>query len=87
MMGGSDQPRGIDPELNEEGQGGSDLPAGLSQPAQRALRGAGLTTLDEISRWTTAELGRLHGIGPRAIQTLKDALKERGLPALDGPTR
>jgi hypothetical protein len=84
MTSGSDQPRGVEPELNGDGHGSSDLPAGLSQPAQRALRRAGLTTLEEVSLWTTVELSRLHGIGPRAIQALEDALNQRGLPPLDG---
>ena len=80
-MSGAEQSRD-----DRDGYGSSDLPAGLSQPAQRALRHAGLTTLDEVSRWTTAELSRLHGIGPRAIATLNHALIQRGLPPLDGPT-
>lgn len=66
---------------------GSDLPAGLRQPALRALRGAGLTTLNEVSLWTTSGLSQLHGIDPRAMHTLQEALNQRGLPPLDGPSR
>lgn len=57
-----------DAELSPDGHGSSDLPSGLSQPARRALRHAGLTTLDEVALRTTADLTQLHGIGPKAIR-------------------
>lgn len=76
-----------DAELSPDVHGSSDLPAGLSQPARRALQHAGLTTLNEVSRWTAADLTQLHGIGPKAIRTLNEALTQRGLPPLDSPRR
>jgi hypothetical protein len=57
----------------------SDLPAKLSQPAQRALAAAGYQRLEQLSGITEAELGRLHGIGPNALDQLRSALKEKGL--------
>jgi predicted flap endonuclease-1-like 5' DNA nuclease len=57
----------------------SDLPANLSQPARRALTEAGLTRLDQIAGRSTQELLRLHGVGPKAIRLLKEALAERGM--------
>jgi hypothetical protein len=56
----------------------SDFPK-LSAPARRALAGAGYTRLDDLTGLTETELGRLHGMGPRAIGALRDALHERGL--------
>jgi hypothetical protein len=56
----------------------SDLPM-LASPAQRALAGAGITRLEQLTRMTEAELARLHGIGPNALKTLRLALEEKGL--------
>lgn len=56
----------------------SDLPAGIGAPARRALVAAGYTRLDSLTRATEAELLRLHGVGPRALGVLRDALAERG---------
>lgn len=59
-------------------QSESDLPK-LAAPAQRALAGAGITRLEQLTRISEVELARLHGIGPNAIQTLRLALGEKGL--------
>jgi deazaflavin-dependent oxidoreductase (nitroreductase family) len=57
----------------------SDLPAGLAQPALRALSSAGITRLEQFTRMPEAELLKLHGIGPRAIELIRATLAERGL--------
>lgn len=57
----------------------SDLPANLSQPAQRALAGAGITRLEDIARMTEADLLALHGVGPKTIRQLRPALAAKGL--------
>jgi hypothetical protein len=56
-----------------------ELPSGLAAPARRALAGAGLTRLDLLARTSESELAALHGMGPKAIETLREALAERGL--------
>jgi len=56
----------------------NDLPK-LASPAQRALAGAGITRLDQLTKITERELLQLHGIGPNAIKTLRLALQEKGL--------
>lgn len=56
-----------------------DLPRAIGAPATRALAGAGLTTLEQVARLTEAELGALHGVGPKAVRILRGALAERGL--------
>lgn len=60
------------------------LPSGtpvprIGAPATRALRAAGITTLEEVARMTEADLAALHGVGPMAIDRLRDALAARGL--------
>lgn len=55
----------------------SDLPK-LAAPAQRALTGAGLTSLAKLSKKTEAEVAALHGMGPNALTKLKAALKAAG---------
>jgi DNA-directed RNA polymerase alpha subunit len=56
----------------------SDFPRGLSQPALRALASAGITRLEQVTRRTEAELLALHGMGPKGIRVLKEALAARG---------
>jgi hypothetical protein len=46
-----------------------------SQPALRALIGAGYTRLEQLAKVTEKELLTLHGMGPKAIRILKQALK------------
>ena len=55
------------------------LPAGLSAPARRALAGAGVRTLDDLARGTEADVLRLHGMGPKAMGVLRQALADREL--------
>jgi hypothetical protein len=57
----------------------SDLPMGLSAPALRALVGAGYVRLDQLTRINEAELKKLHGLGPKAINLLRNALNAKGL--------
>jgi len=59
----------------------SNLPK-LASPAQRALAGAGITQLVQLTRMSEKELLQLHGIGPNAIKTLRLALQEKGLSFL-----
>jgi DNA-directed RNA polymerase alpha subunit len=56
----------------------SDLPK-ISAPAQRALAAAGYNLLQQLTQVSEAELLRLHGMGPKAIGTLRQALAARGL--------
>jgi hypothetical protein len=56
-----------------------NLPAGLAKPAQRALAAAGYMSLDQLTHVSEAELGRLHGMGPRAMEQLRQALAAEGL--------
>ncbi len=51
----------------------------LSQPAQRALSAAGITTLAQLSGWTEKALLQLHGIGKTSLPPLRTALEQQGL--------
>jgi predicted flap endonuclease-1-like 5' DNA nuclease len=59
-------------------QSESDLPTGLAKPAQRALAGAGYTHLEQLTQASEKELLALHGMGPKAIRLLREALAEKG---------
>jgi DNA repair protein RadC len=65
--------------VKRSGQSESDLPAKLSQPAQRALAGAGIKNLRQLTKFSEAEIKQLHGIGPNAISQLQAALAANGL--------
>ncbi len=55
-----------------------DLPK-LSAPAQRALAGAGIQSLRELTKFSEKEIKELHGIGPNALNELRRAMKSKGL--------
>lgn len=59
--------------------GGPNLPPGLPRPALRALASAGVSRLDQLTSISEADLLALHGIGPKAVQLLRSALRARGL--------
>lgn len=63
---------------NHKGSANSNLPPGLSQPAQRALAAAGIQNLEQLSRFSEGEIKKLHGIGPRAMDLLRKAMEEKG---------
>jgi predicted flap endonuclease-1-like 5' DNA nuclease len=55
------------------------FPKGIGAPATRALHGAGYTDLRQIAGVPAAELKRLHGMGPKALRVLQEALEQQGL--------
>ena len=60
-----------------------DFPAGLAQPALRALSAAGYTRLAQLTNVKEADLLKLHGMGPKAIELLRSALEADGRPFAD----
>ncbi|MBB6672387.1 helix-hairpin-helix domain-containing protein [Cohnella nanjingensis] len=56
----------------------SDLPK-IGNPATRALAHAGYDRLDQLAKVTVDDLLKLHGVGPRAVRILNEALQARGL--------
>jgi hypothetical protein len=57
----------------------SGWPAGIGAPARRALEAAGYNRLEQLAGVREAELMKLHGMGPKAMSVLRDALAARGL--------
>ena len=55
------------------------LPRGIGAPATRALHGAGYTQLRQLAGVPAAELKKLHGMGPKALRVLQEALAEQGM--------
>jgi hypothetical protein len=54
-------------------------PAGVAKPAQRALAGAGISSLEGLAARREGEVAALHGMGPKALGILKAAMAARGL--------
>jgi hypothetical protein len=68
--------------MNASRSSQTPLPVGLSQPALRAFAAANIHTLESVAGASASHLLALHGVGPKAIRTLQEALESRGLPAL-----
>ena len=51
----------------------------ISKPADRALQAAGLRTLQQLARKREDEIANLHGVGPKVMRLLREALADRGL--------
>jgi predicted flap endonuclease-1-like 5' DNA nuclease len=51
----------------------------IGAPATRALEAQGVRTLDDVARWTREDLLALHGVGPKAVRLLEQALHAEGL--------
>ena len=62
--------RGTDP--------GTELPF-IGGPARAALAVVGVTRLEQLPARSERELLALHGVGPKAVRILREALAERGL--------
>ncbi|MCB0106354.1 MAG: alpha/beta fold hydrolase [Caldilineaceae bacterium] len=57
----------------------------ISAPALPALKGAGYHTLEELTQVREADLAKLHGMGPKALGILRDALAASGLAFAGAP--
>jgi DNA repair protein RadC len=56
-----------------------DLPKDIAAPATRALVAAGYTRLSQLANVPLAELKQLHGVGPRALTRLQEALEQQDM--------
>ncbi len=61
----------------DDGTAVDALPA-IGRPATAALTEAGYTRLSQLTTVTAKELASLHGVGPKAIRILREALAARG---------
>jgi hypothetical protein len=55
------------------------LPRNIGAPATRALTAAGYTNLRQLANVPVADLKKLHGVGPKALRLLQEALEQQGL--------
>ncbi|SFE69511.1 hypothetical protein SAMN04487969_105160 [Paenibacillus algorifonticola] len=55
----------------------SDMP-NVGKPATRALTAAGYVQLEQFTKLTEAEVLKLHGVGPKAIRIIREALAANG---------
>jgi len=78
----------LDAPMPEEGESSdeqeSDLPGELAGPARRALTGAGYVRLEQLTRLSEAEVLKLHGMGPKALDQIRRALAARGQSFAEG---
>lgn len=74
-------------ESKQSDQQESNLPNDLSQPARRALIGAGYRRLEQLTEISESEVKQLHGVGQKAIDQLSRALGAKGLSFADGTSR
>jgi hypothetical protein len=44
----------------------------IDAPATQALEAAGYSRLEQLTKITEAELGQLHGMGPKALDNVQD---------------
>lgn len=51
----------------------------ISKPALRALDSINVKTLEDVTKYSEAELLALHGFGPKGIRILKEVMEEQGL--------
>jgi len=58
--------------------GPEDLPHGIGKPATRALASVGITRLTQLTKKSEGELAALHGVGPKALGLLREALRKKG---------
>ena len=58
---------------------GTPIPRTIGAPATRALTAEGVTSLEQLDGWTVERLSALHGVGPVAVDRLREAQAERGI--------
>ena len=55
------------------------LPRNIGAPATRALIAAGYAELRQLAKVQASELKKLHGMGPKALKLLQEALEQQGM--------
>jgi len=56
------------------------LPGNIGTPATRALTAAGYARLSQLANVPVSELKKMHGVGPKALRLLQEALEQQGMP-------
>jgi len=66
-------------KVEQKNQPEIDLPGGIGKPAERALANAGYVRLEQLTQVSAADLLKLHGMGPKALGRIREALQAKGL--------
>ncbi len=61
-----------------------DLPHAIGKTAARELSHHGITSLRKVAAHGRKELLAIHGVGPKAVRILGEALAEQGLSYREG---
>lgn len=56
-----------------------EIPTNIGKPVLRALEHANMNFLEPLTSVSKNELLKLHGVGPKAVRILSDALAENGM--------
>ncbi len=56
-----------------------DLPDSIGKTAARELSLNGIASLAQVARHSPSELLAIHGVGPKAVRILGEALADKGL--------
>ena len=67
------------PVCEEARKPGNEFLSQLSAPARRALENNGIKTLQQLSKFSEAEILKFHGMGQASIPKLRNALAREGL--------
>lgn len=51
----------------------------LAKPAQRAIQNAGISSIEQLSKYSEKEVSELHGVGKSAMVIIKQTLEGNGL--------
>ena len=62
----------------------TEVSKGVGAPAGRALAAAGVERLEDLTAWTEAGVAGLHGVGPKAVSVLRQALADAGMSFAGG---
>ncbi|TWT01418.1 DNA-binding protein [Planomicrobium sp. CPCC 101079] len=56
----------------------TDLPKGIGKPAEQAFSAAGYFQLEQFTQVSEKDILKLHGVGPKAVKVIQQALREKG---------
>lgn len=57
----------------------TDFPSTIGNPARNALEVAGYSNLRQLTKVSEKEVGKLHGMGPKALRILRETLEAKGM--------
>lgn len=57
----------------------TEFPPGIGKVARRELALNGFTRYEQLTKVNSAELLKIHGVGPKAVRILDEELTARGL--------